>query len=284
VAAYQVNIFLTQSLAFWTDPNLVAAFDYAVRLMELPQGVFGLSMATYLLPTLSGLATEKNYGAFRATLRQGLGYVTFTNALAAALLVALASPIVRLLFERGEFTPASTHRVAVALTCLAPGLLAFSAVNIGARAFFALGDTRTPMRISVVCLCLNLLFAFLLVGPYRQGGLGVANTLSAVFNAALLLYALRRKLGRLELGELQRVVWGLGSAAAVSGCLAWGLSQGWDGWLGHDTLFLKLGQVFVPAVCATLAYFGLTTFLKVAYAQDILRTIRDRLCRPGQAV
>ena len=72
VAAFQLNVLVTQSIAFSVDSQIVASFDYAVRLMELPQGVFGISLATYLLPTLAGLAAEKKYPEFRATLRQAL--------------------------------------------------------------------------------------------------------------------------------------------------------------------------------------------------------------------
>jgi putative peptidoglycan lipid II flippase len=92
---------------------------------------------------LSGLAIEKNYPEFRATLRHGISSLLFVNLIAAALLVALAEPIMRLLFERGQFTAASTERAAFALVCLAPGLVAFSTVNVLARAFTR---SATPRR------------------------------------------------------------------------------------------------------------------------------------------
>ena len=192
VAAFQLNVLLTQGVAFWVDPTIVASFNYAVRLMELPQGVFAISLATYLLPTLSGLAAEKKYDEFHNTLNQGLDHLVFINLLASLLLFILAEPIIRLLFEHGKFGPEGTAKVTFALVCLAPGLLIFSIVNVLARAFYALGDTQTPMRISIFCLGLYLVFTVLLVGQLRQGGLGIANTVSAGFNLFLLSYALRR--------------------------------------------------------------------------------------------
>src|SRR5439155_4836631 len=132
----------------------------------------------------------------------------------------LAEPIVRLLFEHGKFGPSATHRVAVALACLAPGLLMFSMTNILARAFYALNDVKTPMKISVLCLVLNLGFAFWLVHPYKEAGLGVANTLSACINVSLLTYALRRKLSRLRLTGLPRALLVLILSAAVAGAVA----------------------------------------------------------------
>src|SRR4051812_47222 len=160
VAAFQINVLLTQCFSFWFEPTIVATFNYSVRLMELPQGMFGISLATYLLPTLSGLAAEKKFPEFKQTLSQGLSYLSFANLLAASIALVLAVPIVRLIFEHGKFGPDTTHRVALALQCLAPGLLMFSMNNILARAFYALSDIKTPMKISVLCLGLNLAFAF----------------------------------------------------------------------------------------------------------------------------
>src|SRR5271170_6366667 len=204
LAAFQINVLLTQTIAFWVSPHIVASFNYAVRLMELPQGMFGISLATFLLPTLAGLAAEKNYSEFRATLRHGLGTLLFVNLIAAMLLVVLAEPIVRLLFERGQFTAASTDRAMFALMCLAPGLVAFSSVNILARAFYALGDTKTPMKISITCLVLNLMLVAMLVVPLKQGGIGLANTATSICYASLLLFALRKKLGKLEMESLRK--------------------------------------------------------------------------------
>src|ERR1035437_6530260 len=128
--------------------------------MVLAQGMFGISLATYLLTALGALALEKNYPEFRARRRQGISTLLFANLSAAPLLVVLAEPIVRLLVEHGDkFTAASTQRASLALVCLAPGLVAFSTVNVLDRAFYALGDTRTPMKISLVCHALNFILA-----------------------------------------------------------------------------------------------------------------------------
>src|SRR6185436_192517 len=220
VAAFQINVLVISFASFWFENTIVATFNYSVRLMEFPQGLFGISLATYLLPTLSGLAAEKKIGEFRQTLSQGLTYLSFTNLLAAAMALALSEPIVRLIFERGKFDADATHRVAIALACLAPGLLMFSMNNILARAFFALNDIKTPMKISVVCLGLNLVFALWLVQPYREAGLAVANTLSATFNTMLLLYALRRKLSRVGMTQLVKTLLVLLPSALAAGLMA----------------------------------------------------------------
>ena len=83
VAAFQINVAGAGPIAFWVDPHIVASFNYAVRLMELPQGMFGISLATYLLPTLAGLAAEKNYPEFRSDTAAGIGHLLFANLIAA---------------------------------------------------------------------------------------------------------------------------------------------------------------------------------------------------------
>jgi putative peptidoglycan lipid II flippase len=279
VAAFQINVLVTYFFSYWFDESIVSTFNYAVRLMELPQGMFGISLATYLLPTLSGLAGQKKFPEFRRTLGQGLGHLALANLIAAAIALALAEPIVRLLFERGKFDAETTQRVAVALKCLAPGLLMFSMNNILARAFYALGDVKTPMKISIFCLGVNLVFSLWLIRSYKEAGLGVANTLSASLNMGLLVYALRRKLARLGLTELTRSLAVLVPSAAFAGLTAAGLAGLWGGHFGHTTLMLKLGQVFVPAAAAGVLYGLLAFAFKVPAAREMAGLLVQRLGR-----
>lgn len=270
VAAFQINVLTTQGLAFWIDPSVIASFNYAVRLMELPQGVFGISLATFLLPTLAGLAVEKKYEEYRQTLSHGVAYLVFVNLLASVLLAILAKPIVRLLFEHGLFDEAATHRAALALTCLAPGLVAFSLVNILARAFYALSDTKTPMKISVFCLLLNIVLSAGLIWNFRQAGLGLANTLSAVCNTALLIYALRRKMPKLAFAELRQSALPLLGAAVVAGLGAWVTYWGIERTWGHQTLVPRIAQVFLPMIVATSLYLGITLWQRIPVATELL--------------
>lgn len=282
VAAYQINILLTQGLAFWLDSPgspIIASFNYAVRLMELPQGVFGVSLATYLLPTLAGLAAAKDFPKFRATLKQGLGYLVFVNLLASVLLMVLAEPMIRLLFERGKFEADATVRAAQALAFLAPGLVAFSAVNILVRAFFALGDTKTPMKISILCLGLNVLFAAGLMIHFRQRGLALANTLSACINVTLLAYALRRTMPKLDFSELRVHLCSLLGATVAAGVMAWGLMGWWETHLGHANVGLKLGAVFAPALAASALYFAVARWRRVPAAEEAMALVASQLKR-----
>jgi putative peptidoglycan lipid II flippase len=285
VAAFQINVLMTQIFSFWFDPSIVSAFNYSVRLMELPQGMFGISLATYLLPTLAGLAAEKKYPEFRETLSQGLSYLAFGNLLAAAIAASLSVPIVRLIFEHGKFGPDATARAALALACLAPGLLMFSMNNILARAFYALNDIKTPMKISIFCLGVNLVFAVLLLkvfsgtGVKGEAGLAIANTLSSVVNVALLVYALRRKLARVGLRSFANTLLVLVPDALLTGVVAAGLGWLWESRLGHAGLALKVGAVFGPGVAACALYCIVALRFKVPAARDTFDLLTRKLLR-----
>ncbi|MGV3773368.1 MAG: murein biosynthesis integral membrane protein MurJ [Verrucomicrobiales bacterium] len=279
VAAFQINVLFTQGLAFTVNSSMIASFDYAVRLMELPQGLFAISLATYLLPTLSGLSAEKKYDEFSATYKQGIGYILFINLIASVLLLVLAEPMIRLIFQHGKFDALSTQRAAFALTFLAPGLLAFSVVNITARAYYALGDTQTPMKISAVCLVLNMVFAFVLIEPMEQGGMALANTLSAIFNVYLLLFGLKKKLARLNFADLRATLLPMVGAALAAGIVAWLTMKLWNQHIGHVFLWQRFGEVFLPITAAMVVYLGLLYWSGLPQARDILGMIQERFAK-----
>jgi putative peptidoglycan lipid II flippase len=191
----------------------------------------------------------------------------------------LAEPIVRLLYQHGKFGVSNTETVTFALQCLVPGLVAFSAVNILARAFYALGDTTTPMKISLVCLALNFTLACGLMYWLRAGGPGLANTLTSALNAYLLLHALRKKLGRLEMQELRQTVLPLALTCLAAGLIAWVLRLAWTAHLGHDSLPTRLGEVFVPAGLAGGFYLLVALALHVPAAAEMRDLLRQRLGR-----
>jgi len=240
-----------------------------------------------LLPTLSGLAAEKKYPEFRQVLGQGLSHLALANLLAAAIALVLAEPIVRLIFEHGRFGPDATQRVALALACLAPGLLMFSMNNIFARAFYALNDIQTPMKISVFCLAVNLATAFWFLKYFQHSkmggevGLALANTLSAAINVSLLTYSLRRKLGRLDFAGLRRSLVLLLSNAVLAGVVAALLSAFWEQRLGHQTLPLKLGAVFVPGGFAAGIYWFVALWLRVPSAQEVTALFLNKFRHQG---
>jgi peptidoglycan biosynthesis protein MviN/MurJ (putative lipid II flippase) len=135
------------------------------------------------------------------------------------------------------------------------------------------------MKTSVFCLALNLLLAGTLVWRYKQAGLGIANTVTSLVNVGLLLYALRCTLKKLEMASLRAELLPLALAGTVAGFIAWCGWRFWENSLGHETLALKIGAVFVPAVVAGLVYLLATAWARVGHAQEIAQLILGKLKR-----
>jgi putative peptidoglycan lipid II flippase len=195
-SAAQLNILIDTIIASFLAAGSVSYLYYADRLVEFPLGVFGIAIATATLPTLAEQAARGNATALRATLSFSHRLAAFVTLPAAIGLLVLREPLVRVLYQRGEFGPAEAAGTAWALGFYTVGLVGFASVKIGAQAFYALGDTRTPVAVAVGAMGLNSVLAVGLAFPLRHGGLALATALSAAANALALAWLLRRRLGR----------------------------------------------------------------------------------------
>jgi putative peptidoglycan lipid II flippase len=166
--------------------------------MYLPIGLFGVSIATAVLPEIARRANDGDLAGMRRSISGALRMMLMLNVPATVGLIALAQPIVAVLLQRGRFTPADTVATAAALMFYAPGLLAYSAVKIASPSFYSLRDSRTPVTVSVVSVLANLAINLVLVRFMGFRGLALGTALAATFNAGTLLWLLRARLGGLE--------------------------------------------------------------------------------------
>ena len=148
MAATQINVLVNTVLATGQGTGAVSWLDYAFRLMYLPIGLFGVSIATASTPSVSRMVALKELGKVRSTIAHAVSLMLLLNIPATLGLVVLAQPIVRLIFERGSFTTADTLSTAAALQFYALGLVGYSVVRIVSPTFYALGRARTPVIIS----------------------------------------------------------------------------------------------------------------------------------------
>jgi len=148
-----------------------------------------------------------------------------------------------------------------------------------ARAFYALGDTKVPMQISAVSLCLNIVvlvpLVFIFEDKNKAGALGVANAISSLVNVGLLSYALNRKMPKWEIQSLLRPLAGMLLAAGVAGVVAWVLHGQWMEQFGNESVWLKIGEVFAPAIVAALVYWGITAAIGLREARDLFTLFRN---------
>jgi putative peptidoglycan lipid II flippase len=222
VAVVQLNFLVETSLASLLGAGAVSAMWYAWRIMLLPQGVVAQSVATAAFPTFADQYAHGQFQQLRSSLAATVRSILFIAIPAAVGLLVLREPIVQLLFERGQFTETSTELVAAALGAFALGLIGHSGVEILARAFYALHDTKTPVLLGILALTLNLIISLAVINVLGVVGLALANTIAITTEMVLLIVVIRRRLGGLDDRRVALSALKTTAAAVLMGLAVWG--------------------------------------------------------------
>jgi len=197
-AVYQVNIIVGTLLASLLPTGSVSYLYYADRVVEFPLGVFAIALGTAALPSMSRHTAENNMAGLVESFSHSMRLVMFISIPSTAGLIVLGRPIVEVLFQRGAFDHTASIMTIKALVFYTLGLWAFSAVKILAAAFFAMQDTKTPLKVAALAFAANIGFSLALMGPLKHGGLALATSLAAMLNVGVLIYLLRIRLGLLD--------------------------------------------------------------------------------------
>ncbi len=252
-----------------------AAIDKAFRLYQLPQGIFSVAIATVLFPTLARFANNKEFVNLRATLANGMRQILFVLVPAAVVFLALSDPIIRLVYQRGEFGPAETTLVGTALFWFAFSLPTNGVYLLQTRTFFSLQRPWQATALAVIDLVVSAIAAFALYKPFGVGGIVAGTgigTSAAVFAQA---YVLRREFGGLELGRLLSTVIRISIASLALAAVSWLVWDGLDSLLGRSTVaqIISLG---VGMTLGAVAYLAAAWVLRIAELEQILRLLRRR--------
>jgi len=243
---------------------------FAVRFI----GVFGIAMGIAVLPTLSAQAARREMERFVETLSFAIRLVLFITIPATVGLIILRHPIVQTLFERGQFTAASTQGSAFALLFYAIGLCAFAGVKVIVPAFYSMEDTTTPMKIGVCAVGLNIVLSLLLMGPLKHGGLAPATSLASLFNVFALLFIFKRRVGRLGGRRILASTLKLTASSAVMGLSA--------AWMAHRWIAQAASGLERVSSLATVILVGVAVYIACSYALKceelyfLYRTFRER--------
>ena len=197
-AVYQINILVQTFFASLLPSGSLSYLYYADRLVQFPLAIFGIATATAVLPSLSRHAAENDVNALKETFIYALNFVFYITIPAMVGLIVLRVPIVALLFKRGAFSIQSAELTAQALLYYAIGLWAFSAVRIVVSTFYAMQDTRTPVKMAIIAIIANIALGRILMVPMGHAGLALALSLSMMLNLILLVIALGKRLGNMS--------------------------------------------------------------------------------------
>jgi len=259
VGVYYLNITVGNILASMLPQGSVSYLYYAQRLFEFPQGVFTVSVAQAVLPSMSRQAAEGDVAALKDSLQFGLRLMIFITIPAMAGLIVSATPIFTLLFMGGAFDYVKAVACGDALVQYSLGLTSVAMIRVLAPAFYALKDTRTPVITALVAFILNFAFSLVLMRSMLHSGLALASSLSAFANMIMLLYLLRRKVGPIG-GRKLLIVSIKGICAAVPAALAAMFLLQVANWSLQGEKLLK-GGVLLAAIFAAVVTYALLSLL-----------------------
>jgi len=275
-AIVQINIAVDMTLGMMIGPGANSSLWYGNRLMQFPLGIFALAMGTALLPMMSQQIARGEKEASRKTLSFALRSIFFIILPSSVGLIVLREPIIRVLFERGEFNAVSTARSAAVLLGYTVGLFAFAGQKIMNTGFYAAHDSKTPMKTAMISLGSNIVLNLILMVPFKEAGLAIATSISGIFQFAQLMYYYPKKVGEFPFREVAfsflRIL--LASVAMGVVCYwSWELLK--HGIPGAGT-HAQLAQVFGSILIATVSYLGFCFMCRVPEVKEAFAWFRKR--------
>ena len=259
---YEINVIIDRllaSLQFIVGEGAVAALYYGNRLFQLPLALFGIAISTVALPTMSSFFVEKDTEKFKNSISFSMRNMLFLSMPASIGLMVLSRPIIKVIFERGEFTSHATDVTSCVLFFYAIGIAAYGGVKILVSAFYAMQDTVTPVKIAFLAMLTNIVINLILIVPLKAGGLALATSIAGFVNLTALFVILKNKIGEFGEKEIFHSFLKILSASLIMGSLAYILmmTMPWDGGL-KDAVYLILIISF-----SIVAYLGVSVALKV---------------------
>ncbi len=272
----------------WTDlffasfiPNAaaaVSAMGYAGLLVQTPVGILSNMILVPLMPLFSRLSAPENWPELKVRIRQGLLTTALTMLPMSALMIVLAVPIARVVYERYAFRLEDAYLTAAVLIAYAIGMFVYLGRDVAVRVFYGLGDGDTPFRISVVNIFLNALLDYLLL-PFGAPGLVMATVGVNVVSLVVLLLILNRRLGGLPLLGWSVSIGGLAIASGVAGLASWGALHLSEQWLGSRGLGVLLLQLAIAGTVGLLVYGAIALQLKLPEVNQFAVRLRQKLLR-----
>lgn len=284
-AIYQINVTVSRLLAFSVNAAAITQLFNANRLMEFPIGVFAIAISTVVYPLIARHAVEGNRAAMAEDYRKGLRLILIINVPAAVGLALLGHPIVDFIYRHGRFTTEDAAFMAQLVALFAIGLPFFSVVSLTVRAFYAVKDTKTPVKVAAIDFFVNLILSVTLIHVFRNrwhwatGGLVVASTTAIILQTLLLQRALVRRLPGMTFAPLWPSVAKVMAATAVMGLA---VRCGWVG-LGRCGLGMRMrdaAAIFGLIPAAIGIYAALLWALRIEGREDLAALLRRLRGRP----
>ena len=270
-----VNLLVNSFFGTLVSDQAPAGIDKAFRIYMLPQGIFSVAVSTVLFPTLARYAARGAIDDLRSTMANGMRQIVLLLTPAAAAILVLSEPMIRLVYERGEFTPPQTDLVATALFWFAFSLPFNGLFLLLTRTFFSLQRPWVPTAISGANLVLTAGFSAAFYGPFGVGGIVAATAIATAASVVAQALVLRTHLGRLELGRLAWTTVRVLAASAALAAVSWAVWDVLDDSLGRG-LSGQIVSLGAGLLAGAVVYAAVVMLLRVPEARQIANLLRRR--------
>jgi putative peptidoglycan lipid II flippase len=252
---------------------------YAGLLIQMPVGILSNVILVPLLPVFSRLAAPEDWPALKDRIRQGLILTAITMLPLSAVTIALALPIVRVVYERYAFSLEDSYLTTTVLIAYAVGMFFYLGRDVLVRVFYGLGDGVTPFRISIINIFINAVLDALLVGPLGAPGLILATVGVNILSMVMMLVLLHRRLNGLPLRSWAAPLVGLTGASAIAGGVSWATLRACEQMMGNEGLLILLAQLCIAGI-AGLGVFALIAMrLRLPEFDSMVNLVRQKLLR-----
>lgn len=276
LASTQINIFVNTVIASFLPQGSPSYLNYSFRLMHFPLGVFGVAVATVTLPVVATYAAQKDIPNVLSTCASSLKLVFFLTLPSIFFLSLAAKPIISVLYQHGEFTFTDTIFTSQALIFYAIGLFAYASVRVIAPVFYSFGDTKTPVKVSVLAVAVNIILNLSLMRPLSFRGLALATSLSAMVNMFTLMSLLRRRIGPLNLADLSSSFGKILGCSGFMGAALFVFQEAIPLSLESAALLPKILYLLVLFLLAAGIFFLASSVLKIRELSLVLSIIRRK--------
>lgn len=272
-----LNVFISVYLGSGLGEGILTSLNSAQRIMQMPIGIFAVAIALAVFPTMTTHAARGEMDAYKKDLSMGLRTIVFITLPAAVGLIVLRVPLVRAMYLQAQFTSDNLDTMSTALFFYSLGLVGYSAGQLLNRGFYATQDTKSPVTISIATIALNIALSFILVIPLGYKGLPLAYSISGLVSMLLLLYYLRRKIGKIGGKKiLQSIFQSMFAALIMGGVVSLtvqGLEQYWD--MSHK--LAQIALVLLGTLLGIVTYGTITLLMKMEEIKMVLDLLKKKL-------
>ncbi|MDP8261791.1 MAG: murein biosynthesis integral membrane protein MurJ [Candidatus Ancaeobacter aquaticus] len=271
----QIQLLIGSLLASFLAQGAVSSLYYSDRVMELTLGILVISLATVTLPEMSKRAAKNDINGVKDIVTFSLRLISFGTIPAVFGLIALRTPIIKVLFEHGKFTAADTEATAYALIFYSIGLFFFAGIKVIAPAFYAFHDIKTPVKIAWVSLTVNVVTALVFMHPLKQGGIALGLSIAACVNCLLLLYVFNKRYGTINLKALGFLIVKIMCASTVMAFVCVGIIH-LTNFYSHTSILYQVLSLFSAITGGLVTYIVFSFIFRCNEIKDIKKLMSLR--------